>query len=544
MNAASRFLSTFALNAAWQLLLVVAAAAASDFLLGRSAARTRHGLWRWALLLAVGLPLLAAVPRGTSGAGPSLALPGVPEVLPSVAVPLPSASAGRLTVPVAGAAGVAAVLLVLVAAGWRGTVLLRALGGAARWRRAAVEEAPGRVLTLMRECEEAFGMAPVPVRILPGLDGPVTLGALRPVVLIPPSFPEEHGDDAIRAALAHELAHVRRRDYAMNLLAEAALLTVAWHPAAGVLRRRLDETREMACDELASGIVLEPRRYARSLVAVATVSRRPVPCPALGVNDAGILEERIRHLLRPRDASPRRRRLGLAAGVALLLVTSLFASLAVVEAKPLPAGTPAEWRSQMNHVVSAMVLALGVSGSGNQLDKGLEAMQKGDLAGASAIVEKVIAANPKDRDALYTLGVLRWQAAYNGLQESKKAGKIDVATRDQIRKSVASGHDALGKALAVDPAFADAHAYDSLLYRLDAELADDPAEAKVFLARAEARLSQAKELKATAGSRPGPGLPPPPPPPAGVKKGLPPPPPAPPPSAKSASTPPPPPPSR
>ena len=225
-------------------------------------------------------------------------------------------------------------------------------------------------------------MRPVPVLTLPGLDGPVTLGALRPVVLLPPSFAEGHGDDAIRAALGHELAHVRRRDYAMNLVHELALLPFAWHPAVRLLRRRLDETREMACDELASETVIEPRRYARSLVAVAAGSRRPPLCPALGVNDAGILEERIRHLLRPRGGSPRLRRLGIAAGVALLLATSLFASFAVVEAKPLPATAPAEWRSQMKHVVVAVVLALGAARErGRPARRGLEALKSGRSAG-------------------------------------------------------------------------------------------------------------------------------------------------------------------
>lgn len=57
------------------------------------------------------------------------------------------------------------------------------------------------------------------------------------------------------------------------------------------------------------------RRYARSLVVVASGVGRTAPSPALGVDDAGILEDRIRHLLRPRGTSPARRRTGRAARI-------------------------------------------------------------------------------------------------------------------------------------------------------------------------------------------------------------------------------------
>ena len=517
MDEAARILSTLALNAAWQVPAVVAAAALADFLLRRAPARTRHALWRVALALAVGLPLLASVPRGTGGLRRTGTLPGVPAVADPPAAPVPTGTAPsfRVTIPVSAAAGLAALALVLASAALRGSRLLFALRRSWRWRRAAVEERSPRVLALARECEAALGVGPVPVLAAPGLEGPVTLGVLEPVVLLPASFGARHDADAIRAALGHELAHVRRRDFASNLANEWALVPFCWHPVVRHLRRRLDETREMACDELASERLLEPRRYAKSLLAVASGIAGPAPAPSLGVNDADILEERIRHLLRPRGGTTGRRRLGVAAGVALLLATSLFASLAVVEAKPLPATAPAEWRSQMKHAALAMVLALGLPANGDDLTKALESLKAGDLKSASASAEKAVAANPKDRDALYALGVIRWQGAYNALQEMKAAGGPGTAARDAVRRDVASGHDAIGKAIAIDPGFFEAYAYDNLLFRLDAELASDPADAKAFIAKAEERLARAKELRASGGSASAPrtGAPPPPPPP-------------------------------
>lgn len=531
MAGADLLLATWALNAAWQLPALVAAAALADRLLRRAPARSRHLLWRLALVLAVLLPLAAALPRESGGARGATSLPGVPDVAAAPDGPAAGAFGTRRTVPVSGALGLALLALLLLSGAVRGSGLLLALRRAARWRRVAVAEGSERLRALMLECEAALGVGPVPLLKAPGLAGPIALGVLRPAVLLPESFAESHGDDAVRAALGHELAHVRRRDFAANLLHEAALVPFAWHPATRLLRRRLDETREMACDELAAARVLEPRRYARSLVTVA--AGLGAAAPALGVNDADILEERVRHLLRPRSG---RRRLALAAGVALLLATSLFASLAVVEAKPLPASAPAEWRSQMRHLVGAVVLALGLPASGDDLGKGLEALKAGDLAGASAAVEKAVAANPDDRDALYTLGVIRWQQVYDALGATKEAGGIEPKKRQWMQQSVASGHDALGRALAIDPTFSEALAYESLLYRLDAQLAEDPARSKDFLGKAEEYLAKSRQAKAAGGSPASPRLAPPPPPPPKAKAALPPPPP-PPPAKKAAEAP-------
>lgn len=531
MNEASRLLATVALNAAWQLPALVVAAALADLLLRRAPARSRHLLWRVALGLALLLPLLAVVPRGRGASRAAAALPDVPVAVAGAAAPSRSAAGsapGRLLLPVSGAVGLGVLALLAVAGAFRGSRLLLAFRRAARWRRIAVEERSPRLRALKRECEEALGLGSVALLRAPGLAGPIALGVRRPAVLFPEAFAASHGDDAIRAALAHELAHVKRKDFAANLVHEAALVPFAWHPAARLLRRRLDETREMACDELAATRVLEPRRYARSLVTVA--AGLGAAAPALGVNDADILEERVRHLLRPRSG---RRRLALAAGVALLLATSLFASFAVVEANPLPVSAPAEWRSRMRHLVGAVVLALGLPASGDDLGKGLEALKSGDLATASASVEKAVAANPNSRDALYTLGVIRWQQVYDALGAEKKDGKADRSRREWMKQSVASGHEALEKALAIDPTFSEALAYQSLLFRLDADLAEDPAQSVTFLAKAKDYLAKSRQAKATAGAGTGPGLAPPPPPPPAKESVLPPPPP--PPAKKSAA---------
>ena len=70
-------------------------------------------------------------------------------------------------------------------------------------------------------------------------------------MVLPPRF-EGHAEDEVRAALLHELAHVRRRDYLVNLMCQIAALPAGWHPAVYGIQQRIRRTREMLCDAIAA----------------------------------------------------------------------------------------------------------------------------------------------------------------------------------------------------------------------------------------------------------------------------------------------------
>jgi hypothetical protein len=102
----------------------------------------------------------------------------------------------------------------------------------------------------------------------------------------------------LAAALGHELAHIRRRDFPANLVYELLLLPLSFHPAAVQLKRGVDRTRELACDELVSERLMDARAYARSLVGLAESSSIPrATACALGVHGADNLEERVMRLM-------------------------------------------------------------------------------------------------------------------------------------------------------------------------------------------------------------------------------------------------------
>ena len=97
---------------------------------------------------------------------------------------------------------------------------------------------------------------------------PMVLGWLKPVILLPNSTAASLAPRQLRAVLAHELAHVRRRDYLANLIQMAAETMLFHHPAAHWISRRIRTEREYCCDDVAVSVGADPTDYARALAAL------------------------------------------------------------------------------------------------------------------------------------------------------------------------------------------------------------------------------------------------------------------------------------
>jgi TonB family protein len=137
----------------------------------------------------------------------------------------------------------------------------------------------------------------------PWISGPVTIGVWRCVLLLPPGFLERVGEADLDAMLAHEFAHMRRRDFTKNLIYGVLSLPVAYHPALWLSCARLAETREMICDEIAAEAVTGRESYARSLLRLASILTGQMPAKtlhAIGIFDANIFERRIMNLTQKR----------------------------------------------------------------------------------------------------------------------------------------------------------------------------------------------------------------------------------------------------
>ena len=134
----------------------------------------------------------------------------------------------------------------------------------------------------------------------PEVTVPMTVGAIRPVIVLPLTW-KTWDADTLAAIIAHEAAHVGRRDASINLAAHLNRAIFWFHPLAWWLERKLAVTAEHACDEAAARAIAAPDRYAGILVAMADVVRRHrgrLAWQAVGVNGAGLLDSRIDRLLR------------------------------------------------------------------------------------------------------------------------------------------------------------------------------------------------------------------------------------------------------
>jgi beta-lactamase regulating signal transducer with metallopeptidase domain len=135
---------------------------------------------------------------------------------------------------------------------------------------------------------------------------PAVVGWARPIVLVPASAFTGLSPDQIEALLAHELAHVRRHDYLVNMLQTAAETLFFYHPAVWWVSRSIRNERENCCDDVAVEVCGSPVAYVRALTELeqmrqASVLRRPRLAMAA---DGGSLLDRVQRLLSLKQGAP------------------------------------------------------------------------------------------------------------------------------------------------------------------------------------------------------------------------------------------------
>lgn len=122
---------------------------------------------------------------------------------------------------------------------------------------------------------------------------PLVIGILRPMILVPAAAFSDLSVAELEAILAHELAHVRRHDYLVNLLQSLVETLLFYHPAIWWISRQIRIERENCCDDIAVNLMQDRAAYVRALASVASV-RVPWLAPAAS---GGKLLPRLRRIL-------------------------------------------------------------------------------------------------------------------------------------------------------------------------------------------------------------------------------------------------------
>jgi TonB family protein len=411
-----------------QVTLIVLVCAGLPRLLKLRSPGVQYVFWRTLLVVCLLLPLVQ--PRQTAV---MVFVPSPSQPPPVVSAPTPTPGA-----PAAAAAGLdwvagaRNVILIGIAArfAWIALGMIRLR----RVRKRAIEAAAG-----FDDLQQAIS-ASAPILWSAEVRHPVTFGVLKPIVLLPIAL-KTADLAAQRAVVAHELHHVKRRDWGW-VVAEEMIRSVFWfHPAMWWLVSRVQLSRETVVDELSILSTNARRTYLDTLLAFADDT-------------------------------------GLASSPAFSARRHLFHRIMLLSKE----GEMSSIRVAVGSCV--LVLALGASAWG--------AVEAFPLYGAWHEEQAVRdpqrpARDPISADAHHRAAVEYWD----------KARRETTSTAEK-RQLILSGIAAEDRALALRPDFIAALTYKNILLRMQAILTDDVQEMNDLMQQADALRSRAIALQARA----------------------------------------------
>ena len=286
----------------WQVTAVVAFYAAARRLVAEARWRYRIGI----LLLgaAVALPAATAWQLASSRAPVAIA-----DAVVALELQRASDSSGAAARAAGGDGGMFAPLeesLPIVAACWLVAVLALwtrvALAAATvhRLERREASAVPAELAARVRSLADQIGASRA-LRVLASsrIDVPCVVGFLRPTVLLPVAtltgLPAAH----LEALVLHELAHVRRQDFLVNLVQTLGETLLFYHPAARWLSAEIRQEREHCCDDLVVAMTREPAEYA---LALATLERRRAALLSPAASSGNLRRRVIRLLAAERES--------------------------------------------------------------------------------------------------------------------------------------------------------------------------------------------------------------------------------------------------
>ncbi len=204
------------------------------------------------------------------------------------------------------------------------------LSAGQRLRRTAVP-ADGVITALVSEWARSMHIRQrVDVLVTENLHTPAVMGILRPALLLPGTMLTGLTPDDLRLVVIHELAHVRRYDYLVNLVQMLIEAVLFFNPAMWWISRQTRIEREACADAAAVRIAGSPLQYAKILAGLAehfAAAAAPQATPAFAARDGSSLLDRVRRILIPGQTP------GLRIGWMTLAIVSLLSVVFVLAAR-------------------------------------------------------------------------------------------------------------------------------------------------------------------------------------------------------------------
>jgi TonB family protein len=334
--------------------LVIGATWALVRIMSRASAAARSSAWTWGLMFILVLPpCIALLPSWSTDVLPiSPMRRAVGAIVSDLGIDEPpagrelaqlpsSAGPARATPPLLFEAAAAGTWLVVSMVWLLGTVLALARLARGLLIGRQISKAAGPLLDPEWTAMVAEGCAQVgvrrapPIKVSTRIAVPAMTGVLNPILLLPADC-DQWSASCRRVVVLHELAHLRRRDCLVQLLADCACAMYWFHPLVHGAASRLRHEREQACDDVVLAAGTTPTSYADHLLDLvrAGIAIPPVPMVAFGTPSR--LNQRIGAILdddRCRSA-PSGRTVAAAALAGFAAMTTLAGARVIAQAPP------------------------------------------------------------------------------------------------------------------------------------------------------------------------------------------------------------------
>jgi beta-lactamase regulating signal transducer with metallopeptidase domain len=323
------------LNTSIKVTLIVLVALGASALLRRRSAAVRHFVLAVALACAAATPALRLVaPAWQATAGAWLSASRLQLVDRPLAVfdstgPASGAAASVTSPGETRAATIARWLTVAWAAGATANLLVLLVGlGRLHWLASSSERiTDGPWARIASELSSSFHLRRPPALLQSRHSMLLATWGFAPAKVVLPFHARHWPDDRIHIVLGHELAHIRRADWIVQLAAEVVRSVYWFNPLVWIACRRLRLESEQACDDAVLRLGVEGQTYATELVDLArSFQSQERFLPAAAIARSSSLERRVRAMLNVRlNREPITRRVSIAAAVVLAAVTVLVA---------------------------------------------------------------------------------------------------------------------------------------------------------------------------------------------------------------------------